>query len=157
MSDVGRFSEAIADYTRAIELRPSVADNYFYRGETYMHLNKIELAKKDFEYALSLNPRMSGALGELAYIYTNSDPLKAIEYADRALEFNNRNWQAYYSRGLALYAMHNYEAALADAKSALDWGCGAAYQLIGDCYGMLGNLDEAEKYWEIAKDPPAFG
>ena len=100
---------------------------------------------------------MSGALGELAYIYTFSDPLKAIEYADRALEYNNRNWRAYYSRGLALYTMHNYAEALVDAKSALEWGCGDAYQLIGDCYGMLGNRDEAEKYWELAKDPPAFG
>ncbi len=41
--------------------------------------------------------------------------------------------------------------------AALHWGCADAYQLIGDCYGMLGNLDEAEKYWELAKDPPAFG
>ena len=157
LGDVGRFSEAIADYTRAIELRPSIADNYFYRGETYMQLEEYDLAKSDFERALGLNPEMSGALGELAYIYTKSDPLKAIEYADRALEYNDRNWRAYYSRGLALYAMHNYEAALEDAQSALRWGCGAAYQLIGDCYGMLGNRDEAEKYWEIAKDPPAFG
>ena len=157
LPDVGRFDEAIDDYTRAIELRPSTAENYFYRGETYMRLDKKDLAKKDFERALGLNPQMSGALGELAYIYTFSDPLKAIEYADRALEFNNRNWQAYYSRGLALYTMHNYADALEDAKSALEWGCGAAYQLIGDCYGMLGNREEAEKYWELAKDPPAFG
>ena len=117
----------------------------------------MDSAKRDFERALSLNPQMSGALGELAYIYTKSDPLKAIEYADRAIEFNERNWRALYSRGLALYNMHNYEAALADAQEALNWGCGDAYQLIGDCYGMLGNRTEAEKYWELAKDPPAFG
>ena len=157
LESVGRFSEAIDDYTHAINLRPSVAENYFYRGETYMHLGETELAKKDFERALGLNPQMSGALGELAFIYTASDPLKAIEFADRALEFNDRNWQAYYSRGLALYSLHNYEAALEDGKRALEWGCGDAYQLIGDCYGMLGLRDEAEKYWELAKDPPAFG
>lgn len=157
LEHVGKFAEAIDDYTRAIELRPSIAENYFFRGETYMRLNEIELAKSDFERALGLNPQMSDPLGELAYIYTMSDPLKAIEYADRALEFNNRNWRAYYSRGLALFTMHNYEMALEDAKSALDWGCSDAYQLIGDCYGMLGLRDEAEKYWELAKDPPAFG
>ena len=151
------YSDGLADYTRAIELRPSVADNYFYRGTCYLNSGEVELAKEDFERALSLNSNMSGALGELAYIYTMSDPLKAIEYADRALEFDERNWRAYYSRGLALYTMHNYEAALEDAKSALDLGCGDAYQLIGDCYGMLGLRDEAEKYWELAKDPPAFG
>ena len=157
LSSVGRFAEAIADYTRAIELRPAVAENYFYRGETYMHLDERELAKNDFERALGLNPQMLGALGELAYIYTFSDTAKAIEYANRALEFNERNWRAYYSRGLAFYSLKDFAAALDDAKSALEWGCADAYQLIGDCYDKLGARDEAEKYWELAKDPPAFG
>lgn len=151
------YPDSLSDYDQAINLRPDVADNYFYRGTCYLNLEDLDSAKRDFERALSLNPQMSGAYGELAYIYTKSDPLKAIEYADRAIEFDNRNWRALYSRGLALYTMHNYEAALADAQEALRWGCGDAYQLIGDCYGMLGNIDEAEKYWELAKDPPAFG
>lgn len=151
------YSASLNDFNQAINLRPSIADNYFYRGTCYLNLSEIELAKKDFEQAINLNPQMSGAYGELAYIYTMSDPLKAIEYADRALEFNERNWRAYYSRGLALYTMHNYEAALEDGQRALEWGCGDAYQLIGDCYGMLGLRDEAEKYWELAKERPAFG
>ena len=151
------YPASLSDYTRAIELRPSVADNYFYRGLCYLNQEEIALAQSDFEQALMLNPNMSGAYGELAYIYTFSDPLKAIEYADRAIEYNERNWRAWYSRGLALYNMHNYEEALANAQEALNWGCGDAYQLIGDCYGMLGNRAEAEKYWELAKERPAFG
>ena len=151
------YPASLSDYTRAIELRPSVADNYFYRGLCYLNQDDIEPARLDFEYALMLSPGMSGAYGELAYIYATKDPLKAIEYADRAIEYNERNWRAWYSRGLALYTMHNYEEALANAQEALNWGCSDAYQLIGDCYGMLGNRAEAEKYWELAKDPPAFG
>ena len=151
------YPASLSDYTRAIELRPSVADNYFYRGLCYLNQDDIEPARLDFEHALMLSPGMSGAYGELAYIYATKDPLKAIEYADRAIEYNERNWRAWYSRGLALYALHNYEEALANAQEALNWGCGDAYQLIGDCYGMLGNRAEAERYWELAKDPPAFG
>ena len=151
------YPASLSDYTRAIELRPSVADNYFYRGLCYLNQDDIEPARLDFEYALMLSPGMSGAYGELAYIYATKDPLKAIEYADRAIEYNERNWRAWYSRGLALYTMHNYEEALANAQEALNWGCSDAYQLIGDCYGMLGNRAEAERYWELAKDPPAFG
>ncbi len=158
LGHVGRFDEAIADYTRAIELRPAVAENYFYRGETYMHVGEVQLAKRDFERALGLNPQMSAPLGELAYIYaTNGDTRKAIEYANRALEYNERNWRAYYSRGLAFFALGDFETALADGKSALEWGCADAYQLIGDCYDKLGLRDEAEYNWELAKDPPAFG
>ncbi|MBR6711746.1 MAG: tetratricopeptide repeat protein [Selenomonadaceae bacterium] len=151
------YPASLSDYTRAIELRPSVADNYFYRGLCYLNQDDIEPARLDFEHALMLSPGMSGAYGELAYIYATKDPLKAIEYADRAIEYNERNWRAWYGRGLALYTMHNYEEALANAQEALNWGCSDAYQLIGDCYGMLGNRAEAEKYWELAKDPPAFG
>ena len=47
--------------------------------------------------------------------------------------------------------------ALEDGLRALELGCGDAYQLIGDCYDKMGLRDEAEKYWKIAKDPPAFG
>lgn len=151
------YNDSLNDYNQAVKLRPDNAENYFYRGSCYLGLNDLDSAKRDFEQALNLNPRMSAPYGELAYIYTFSDPLKAIEYADRALEFNERNWRAYYSRGLALYTMHNYAEALEDGQRALEWGCGDAYQLIGDCYGMLGNREEAEKYWELAKDPPAFG
>ncbi|MBO4780409.1 MAG: tetratricopeptide repeat protein [Selenomonadaceae bacterium] len=158
LGHVGRFKEAIDDYTRAIELRPGTADNYFYRGETYLNIGERELAQKDFERALGLNPQMSAPLGELAYLCaTSGKPQQAIEYANRALESNNRNWRAYYSRGLAFFSQNDFAAALADAQSALDWGCSDAYQLIGDCYAKLGLNDEAEKYWEIAKDPPAFG
>lgn len=151
------YPESLADYNQAISLNPNNAENYFYRGTCYLNLNDLDSAKRDFEQALALNPSMSGAYGELAYIYTMSDPLKAIEYADRAIKFDERNWRALYSRGLALFTMHNYEAALADAQAALRWGCGDAYQLIGDCYGMLGLTEDAKKYWELAKERPAFG
>lgn len=158
LGHVGRFAEAIDDYTHAIELRPGTAANYFYRGETYLNIGERELAKRDFERALGLNPRMSAPLGELAYLYaTSGQTRQAIEYANRALETNERNWRAYYSRGLAFFALRDYDAALADAQSALDWGCSDAYQLIGDCYAEMGRRAEAEKYWELAKDPPAFG
>ena len=152
------YPAGIADYTRAIELHPGVADNYFYRGLCLSESGDADSAKVDFEMALRLNPNMSGALSELAFYYVSRDPLSTFDFAERALALDERNWRALYSRGLAFYNMHNYEAALKDGLRALELGCGGdAYQLIGDCYGMLGLRDEAEKYWELAKNPPAYG
>lgn len=152
------YPAGIADYTRAIELHPGVADNYFYRGLCLSESGDADSAKIDFEMALRLNPNMSGALSELAFYYVSRDPLSTFDFAERALALDDRNWRALYSRGLAFYNMHNYEAALKDGLRALELGCGGdAYQLIGDCYGMLGLRDEAEKYWELAKNPPAYG
>ena len=160
LEHVGRFAEAISDYTNAIKFNPS-AENYFYRGESYFARDNIKAAQKDFETAIRIAPEYSAPYGELAYIYATSgkrkDLQKAIDFANTAVSFNDRNWRAYYSRGLALYTMGEYESALADAQTALRWGCGDAYQLIGDCYGKMGLREEAEKYWELAKDPPAFG
>ena len=151
------YAQGIADYTRAIELNPNNAENFHYRGVCLLESGDVDAAKEDFLRALELKPDMSSALGELAFIYATRDPLSAIDYAERALELDERNWRALYSCGLALYNMHNYEMALEDGLRALELGCGDAYQLIGDCYGMLGHRDEAEKYWQLAVERPAFG
>lgn len=160
LGHVARYNEAISDYTNAIKFNPS-AENYFFRGESYLARDNIKAAQQDFETAINIAPNYSEPYGELAYIYATSgnrrDLQKAIDFAGKAVTFNDRNWRAYYSRGLALFMMDNFEAALADGQNALRWGCGDAYQLIGDCYGKLGLREEAEKYWELAKDPPAFG
>ncbi len=157
---VQRYEEAIKDFTNAIRLHPS-AENYFYRGTAYLATDRRKQAQQDFEMAIKISPNYSEPYGELAYIYATSgerkNVQKAIDCADRAISFDERNWRAYYSRGLALYSVDHFEQALEDAKMALEYGCGDAYQLIGDCYGKLGLIDEAEKYWELAKDPPAFG
>ena len=160
LGHVARYNEAISDYTNAIKFNPS-AENYFYRGESYLARDNIKAAQQDFETALEIAPNYSAPYGELAYIYATSGKRKnlqkAIDFANKAVTFDDRNWRAYYSRGLALFAMNEFESALADGQTALRWGCGDAYQLIGDCYGKLGLREEAEKYWELAKDPPAFG
>ena len=151
------YAQGIADYTRAIELNPNNAKNFHYRGVCFLESGDVDAAKADFERALKLNPNMSEPLSELAFIYVSRDPLSAIDFAERALALDDRNWRALYSRGLALFAMHNYEMALEDGLRALELGCGDAYQLIGDSYGMLGLRDEAEKYWKLAVERPAFG
>ncbi len=155
-----QYEKSIKDFTNAIRLNPT-AENYYYRGKGYLFTDKRKKAQQDFESALKISPKYSEPYGELAYIYATSGERKnlqkAIDFANEAVTFDDRNWRAYYSRGLALFAMDEFESALADAQTALRWGCGDAYQLIGDCYAKLGLIEDAEKYWELAKDPPAFG
>ena len=160
LMEVGRYEEAISDFTNAIKLHPS-AENYFFRGTAYLSTDRRNLAQKDFETAIKLDSNYSAPYGELAYIYATSGNRKylqnAIDFADKAITYNYKNWRAYYSRGLAFYMQDDFASALRDAQLALEYGCGDAYQLIGDCYAKLGLTEDAEKYWELAKDPPAFG
>ena len=52
------YSEAIADYDKAIELDPNFAEAYYARGLTYRELGKEEEAKKDFKKAQELDPTL---------------------------------------------------------------------------------------------------
>ena len=53
-SDFKKVSEAIADYTKAIELDPKDAINYSARGRAYKALGKNEEAEADFAQSKKL-------------------------------------------------------------------------------------------------------
>ncbi len=53
----GQINEAIADYSRAIEINPGLANVYNNRGGAYIIAGKIEMASEDYKKALELNPR----------------------------------------------------------------------------------------------------
>ena len=60
--DKGEYDQAIKDYDKAIELNPQYADAYNNRGYAYLNRGNVgdnELAMKDFETGLTLNPKES--------------------------------------------------------------------------------------------------
>ena len=57
-AELKEYSEAIADYDKAIELDPKLAPAYYNRGITYRELGKEEEAKKDFKKAQELDPTL---------------------------------------------------------------------------------------------------
>src|SRR5262249_45068143 len=67
-SGAGRYSEAIADYSRAIELAPN-GDNYSHRGYAQMELGKMEEALADLNKALELSPGNDPALNTRSRVF----------------------------------------------------------------------------------------
>ena len=51
---IKKYEEAIADYTKAIELDPKDADAYYNRGGAYKALGKTKEAEADFAKAKEL-------------------------------------------------------------------------------------------------------
>jgi len=51
------YVNAIADYTKAIELNPLNANAYINRGNSYSHKGLYDLAITDFNKAIELNPQ----------------------------------------------------------------------------------------------------
>ena len=57
----GDYRGAIADYDRAIELRPDYAEAYYLRGSAKMGLGDYRGAIADYDRAIELDPKDAGA------------------------------------------------------------------------------------------------
>jgi len=67
--DLGRLKEAIAEYKKALKLRPMFADIMTQLGIAYRECGDLEAAIKIFTKAQSINPRYLPALLHLGIIY----------------------------------------------------------------------------------------
>ena len=67
----GRLDEAVARYTRAINLDPTLAQAYSNRGSTYLNLGEPEKAIADLDEALTLNPNLAVAYSSRGLAHTN--------------------------------------------------------------------------------------
>lgn len=64
-NSIGEYPEAIADFTRAIEINPGDAVLYNDRGNAYLRSDRYNEAKEDYIRAVDLDPE--GRAGKLAY------------------------------------------------------------------------------------------
>ncbi len=66
----GRFDDAIAQFTKAIELDPNLAEAYFNRGNTYAILLDLQRAVEDYSEAIRLDAQNVLAYANRARAYT---------------------------------------------------------------------------------------
>jgi curved DNA-binding protein CbpA len=63
-----RFSRLKGELTKAIKLRPTYAAAYYYRGVLQKIEGNLDLALRDFEAALEIDPKLAEALSEIRVI-----------------------------------------------------------------------------------------
>ncbi len=84
-----RFPEAIATFTRIIELKPDFAEGWNKRATAYFLAGEYRRSLKDCDEVISRNPQHFGVLSGYGQIYLQLDqPEKALEYFRRALAVN---------------------------------------------------------------------
>lgn len=84
---VGRWDEAIEDYNMAITINPQYAYALLCRGQLYHFQGKEDLARKDFEKVISIEPwprEDDNPCAQYAYFYLG-DKAKAIAFTDSVL------------------------------------------------------------------------
>jgi len=88
----GSYELAIADYNKAIELDPNLADAYYDRGISFYEVERFDDSITDLTRAINLNPDAdhSYAQRSLAYIFTDRIELAQAD-EDTCEEIRNRD------------------------------------------------------------------
>jgi putative GTP pyrophosphokinase len=132
-----QFSEAIAFYTRILELKPGDTIGaliYKHRGMAFFARSHYEEAIGDFARALELEPKSykaayyQGVVLSVLHKYT-----EAIDALGVALAINPYQPYCLYRRGQAYYHLEDYPRALADCEAAL----------------ALENMEAAQKFRQL--------
>ena len=132
-------------------------DAAFYnnRGIDYRREGKLDLAIKDFDKAIELNPEFAEAYNNLGNAYDDKGDFdEAIVNFNMAIKFKSDFVEAYVNRGVAYGKRDEFNKAINDFTTAIDlnryhagayFNRGNAYLLKGDFERAIENYDTAIK------------
>jgi len=111
------FREAVESYSDA-DLKSAVIVNKI--GIAYHQMLELELAKKQYERALKLDPKYSEAVNNLGTVYyAKKNYRRAVSYYNRALKLNPRSASIHSNLGTAHFARKKYKEAAESYEQAL--------------------------------------
>ncbi|MEU6196332.1 tetratricopeptide repeat protein [Streptomyces sp. NPDC047061] len=166
--NTGLYTQALADYTAALDLTSDFERAHYGLGETHRLMGRHRQALADFTRALELKPddpwtylgraQSHWALGE------NQQALEDLGRMRTSRESDPDHVWILRERGLAYRAMEQYEHALADLGRTIDiapdhaWGIaerGETYRLLEQYEEALTDFDRAielspDYFWAIA-------
>jgi tetratricopeptide (TPR) repeat protein len=110
---------ALLDYSLAIVIDPQTATYYSGRGSLLLKLKDFGGAFKDFDIAISLNPKLASAYIDRAWlkIFVLGDIDGSLADYDKAIELDSSNGIAFFLRGKLRYLNSSLEKqAIADVE-----------------------------------------
>ncbi|MBF0505025.1 MAG: tetratricopeptide repeat protein [Candidatus Omnitrophica bacterium] len=131
----GHFSQAMADYNRAIEINPDYIEAYSNRGLLYYTQGRFSLSILDFNKAIAKNPNHAEIYSNrgLAY-YREGNIAQALTDYNKAIEINSDYAQGYSNRGLLYLTQGRFVQSIADYNDAIEKNPNDT-----DTYGNLSN------------------
>ncbi len=147
------YSDAVADFNRAIELDPKNAKAYLERGRAYDELSDRSRAEADLAEAMRLDPADPEAYASRGWLRRNSgnketakaDFEQAIKLADSAIEAKRNLGGAYTARSDAYAGIEDYARAISDLEDAIELypQDETYYADRGAVYSLKGQYDKA--------------
>jgi len=117
----GDYKEAIADYTKMLEIVPECAEAFANRAYVLaMQQRDFDKALEDWSSALNINPKMKTVFNDRGYLrLRQGDVERALADFDRAVESDPNYGLAYNNRGIARVGLGDLEGAIGDFTRAL--------------------------------------
>jgi len=120
-SDKGDLDRAIADYSKAIQIRPDYDIAYYNRGNAHRGKGDFDRAIADYSEAIQIKPDHDLAYYNRGLAYdANGDFDRAIADFDKAIEIDPDDHRVYNNRGIAYKSLGEYERAITDYDRAIE-------------------------------------
>ncbi|MDE2740002.1 MAG: tetratricopeptide repeat protein [Gemmatimonadota bacterium] len=155
----GQYSDAIENFTKAIELKPDYAKAYYARGLTYSSQGEHEQAIQDATKTIELKPDDAEAYYTRGLIYNNQGELEqAIQDFSKTIELKPDDAEVYTIRSSIYSSQGEHEQAIQDATKAIELkpDHADAYVMRGLAYGIQGEheqvIEDATKAIELKPD-----
>ena len=117
----GQYSDAIEDFTKAIEINPEYTEVYAIRGLIYSGQGEYDHAIEDFTKAIEINSEYADAYCARARNYLSQGEWNhAIEDSTKAIEINPEYTDAYDIRARVYFSQDEYDRAIEDSTKAIE-------------------------------------
>ncbi len=141
------YLEAVADFTRAVELDPEYIRVIYLRGHTYQLMECYPEAVADYTRVIELDPEFKEVIALRGSIYRLMEryPEAVADYT-RAIELNPNYERAITQRGYTYQLMERYPEAIADYTRAIELNSeykDAIFFLRGNTYQLMKHYPEA--------------
>jgi tetratricopeptide (TPR) repeat protein len=145
-----KYQEAKAEYQRASQIHPRLAQPYIDLGNLHRSFNRSKDALAAYEKATTVDPNNAYALDNLGWwgYFQTGDHQRAAVVLKKAVEVDPTYIPAYGHLGLTYYVLRNYEDAIAAYKEAIELGAEEVeyYYELGLAYAYLDRCDEARPW-----------
>jgi protein O-GlcNAc transferase len=149
----GRMAEALAQYDRALALRPALMPALFNRGNALLELGRPEDAVESYDKAVAVGGAPAGLWNNRGTALRAARCLaEALTSFERAIALDGHHTKALTNRAIALYDLKRFAEALAAADTALATTPGFAEALYvkANVLDELGRPEEALFFYEQA-------
>ncbi len=146
---VGSYDKAIDTYSSLIEIEKESAADYDNRALCYRYLGEFDKSQKDYDLAISIEPRQYGHyLGKYYLLNERGDAATANEVLTTAAAIEPKTGEDKYQLAKVHYYQEEYDQALSELNESFADGFQEAYYYIGEIYRIKKDYPKAIYYYE---------